>query len=138
MPVPMMVLRLTCSAFWVDVRLLEINGRWIASGGATFVLTLMVGAKGFEPSTPCTPCRCATRLRYAPTELAIIPTVQDAGPSNCLISSSSWRSAEGSSGASGVEVEAAAVLFTARAGARGSEFSFSRRCRAPLIVNPCS
>ena len=24
-------LRLTCSAFWVDVRLREINGRWIAS-----------------------------------------------------------------------------------------------------------
>jgi len=27
----MTVLRLTCSAFWVDVRLREINGRWIAS-----------------------------------------------------------------------------------------------------------
>ncbi len=27
----MTVLRLTCSAVWVDVRLLEINGRWIAS-----------------------------------------------------------------------------------------------------------
>jgi hypothetical protein len=27
----MMVPRLTCTAFWVDVRLLEINGRWIAS-----------------------------------------------------------------------------------------------------------
>lgn len=27
----MIVLRLTCSAFWVDVRLREINGRWIAS-----------------------------------------------------------------------------------------------------------
>ena len=24
-------LRLTCSVFWVDVRLREINGRWIAS-----------------------------------------------------------------------------------------------------------
>ena len=32
----------------------------------------LVGAKGFEPSTPCTPCRCATRLRYAPTESGII------------------------------------------------------------------
>ena len=28
----------------------------------------MVGATGFEPATPCTPCRCATKLRYAPTE----------------------------------------------------------------------
>lgn len=27
----MTVLRLTCSAFWVDLRLREINGRWIAS-----------------------------------------------------------------------------------------------------------
>lgn len=26
-----MTLRLNCSTFWVDVRLLEINGRWIAS-----------------------------------------------------------------------------------------------------------
>jgi hypothetical protein len=25
------LLRLTCSAFWVDLRLREINGRWIAS-----------------------------------------------------------------------------------------------------------
>ena len=27
----MTALRLTCSVFWVDVRLREINGRWIAS-----------------------------------------------------------------------------------------------------------
>jgi hypothetical protein len=27
----------------------------------------MVGARGFEPPTTCTPCRYATRLRYAPT-----------------------------------------------------------------------
>ncbi len=26
----------------------------------------MVGAAGFELATPCTPCKCATRLRYAP------------------------------------------------------------------------
>lgn len=26
----------------------------------------MVGLTGFEPATPCTPCRCATRLRYNP------------------------------------------------------------------------
>ena len=26
----------------------------------------MVGARGFEPPTPDTPCQCATRLRYAP------------------------------------------------------------------------
>jgi hypothetical protein len=27
----------------------------------------MVGARGFEPPTPCAQDRCATRLRYAPT-----------------------------------------------------------------------
>jgi hypothetical protein len=27
----MLILRLTCSAFWVDVRVREIDGRWIAS-----------------------------------------------------------------------------------------------------------
>ena len=27
----------------------------------------LVGAAGFELATPCTPCKCATRLRYAPT-----------------------------------------------------------------------
>ena len=27
----------------------------------------VVGAAGFELATPCTPCKCATRLRYTPT-----------------------------------------------------------------------
>src|SRR5262245_4483556 len=31
---------------------------------------VLVGATGFEPATPCTPCKCATRLRHAPTEVA--------------------------------------------------------------------
>ena len=29
----------------------------------------LVGARGFEPPTTCTPCRCATRLRYAPNSV---------------------------------------------------------------------
>src|SRR5512143_3811550 len=29
----------------------------------------LVGARRFELPTPCTPCRCATRLRYAPTPI---------------------------------------------------------------------
>ena len=29
---------------------------------------LLVGTAGFELATPCTPCKCATRLRYAPKE----------------------------------------------------------------------
>src|SRR4029078_10371700 len=28
---------------------------------------MMVGMAGFEPTTTCTPSRCATRLRYIPT-----------------------------------------------------------------------
>jgi hypothetical protein len=31
----MIVLRLSCSTFWVDVRLRELNGRWIASADTT-------------------------------------------------------------------------------------------------------
>ncbi len=31
-------------------------------------LELLVGTAGFELATPCTPCKCATRLRYAPKE----------------------------------------------------------------------
>ncbi len=30
-------------------------------------LSQLVGARGFEPRTPCAQGRCATRLRYAPT-----------------------------------------------------------------------
>ena len=30
---------------------------------------IMVGAKGFEPSTLWSQTRCATRLRYAPTSV---------------------------------------------------------------------
>ncbi len=30
-------------------------------------LEKLVGARGFEPPTPCAQGRCATRLRYAPT-----------------------------------------------------------------------
>jgi hypothetical protein len=31
----------------------------------------LVGARGFEPPTPCAQGRCATRLRYAPTETTL-------------------------------------------------------------------
>ncbi len=38
------------------------------SGGPVLVLDRLqlVGARGFEPPTTCTPYRCATKLRYAP------------------------------------------------------------------------
>ena len=32
---------------------------------------LMVGVAGFELATPCTPCKCATRLRYTPKGIII-------------------------------------------------------------------
>jgi hypothetical protein len=134
---------------------------------------IMVGAKGFEPSTPCTPCRCATRLRYAPTgrqgaskttarpdrfrvlarpspyvhvlsrdslrafaRSGLLATFLKrlanytrrnyaAGPSNCRISSSSCRSAEGDIGVGGtIDVANVGVV---RAAARGSDVSVSRR-----------
>jgi len=31
----------------------------------------LVGARGFEPRTPCAQGRCATRLRYAPTVVSL-------------------------------------------------------------------
>ena len=34
-------------------------------------LRKVVGATGFEPATPCAQGRCATRLRYAPTAIAL-------------------------------------------------------------------
>ena len=29
-------------------------------------VVFLVGVVGFELTTPCTPCKCATRLRYTP------------------------------------------------------------------------
>jgi hypothetical protein len=34
---------------------------------------ILVGAAGFEPTTSCTPCKRATKLRYAPTGQEILP-----------------------------------------------------------------
>src|SRR5580700_11946308 len=35
---------------------------------------LLVGAPRFELGTPCTPCKCATRLRHAPTRFLLLGT----------------------------------------------------------------
>ena len=49
-------------------RLLMITGGIVATSSATHQrCDNMVGARGFEPPTPCTQNRCATRLRHAPT-----------------------------------------------------------------------
>ncbi len=39
----------------------------------------MVGARGFEPPTPCTPCKCATRLRHAPTVVTSLTKTNGSG-----------------------------------------------------------
>src|SRR5512139_3673391 len=37
-------------------------------------LNYLVGTAGLEPAAPCTPCKCATRLRYVPIrEVWILP-----------------------------------------------------------------
>ncbi len=36
-----------------------------------YPLYSFVGARRFELPTPCTPCKCATRLRYAPNRRAL-------------------------------------------------------------------
>src|SRR5580692_10095466 len=40
------------------------HSRWIAPS--------FVGTTGFEPATPCTPCKCATGLRYVPNVLILL------------------------------------------------------------------
>jgi hypothetical protein len=42
------VLRLSCSSFWVDVRLREINGRWIASTDTPVGPSLGLGKGAIE------------------------------------------------------------------------------------------
>lgn len=32
---------------------------------------MLVGTAGFELATPCTPCKCATRLRYTPKQAIV-------------------------------------------------------------------
>jgi len=44
----MIQLRLTCLALWVDVRLREINGRWIASADTPDGPTLGLGKGAIE------------------------------------------------------------------------------------------
>ena len=44
----MIVLRLACSAFWVDVRVREVNGRWIASADTPDGPSLGLGDQALE------------------------------------------------------------------------------------------
>ena len=38
-------------------------------------MELLVGARGFEPPTPCSQSRCASRLRHAPTRIRLLPNL---------------------------------------------------------------
>jgi hypothetical protein len=42
------LLRLSCSSFWIDVRLREINGRWIASADLADGPSLGLGKGAIE------------------------------------------------------------------------------------------
>jgi hypothetical protein len=44
----MTILRLSCSTFWVDVRLREINGRWVASADTPDGPSLGLGLGAIE------------------------------------------------------------------------------------------
>ena len=44
----MILLRLSCSSFWVDLRLKELNGRWIASADTPDGPSLGLGKGAIE------------------------------------------------------------------------------------------
>ena len=63
-----------------DGRLVLGTGPDLIEGDSVVEERSLVGAIGFEPTTPCAQGRCATRLRYAPTlnDLGHVrPVVQD-------------------------------------------------------------
>ena len=53
----------------------HLTKRQVRSWRRSIYLVRLVGARGFEPPTPCAQGRCATRLRYAPTMYLIHPTL---------------------------------------------------------------
>ena len=47
---------------------IQLSYGQILAGSISELIEKMVGVQGFEPWTPCSQSRCATRLRYTPTE----------------------------------------------------------------------
>src|SRR3977135_1027071 len=99
----------------------------------------MVGAARFELATTCTPCRYATRLRYAPTREKYIragETIRPSQRNSSMTSFSACLSGETlTPRASAARADAPeGVAERADAALRLS----SRRLRAPLMVKPCS
>jgi hypothetical protein len=99
---------------------------------------LVVGAAGFELATPCTPCKCATRLRYAPTGARIISQSERLR----WAESRDFRRAAGDDAGDLATqrlaghmalrlMPATSVILATVAGDHSS-----RRLRAPLMVNP--
>ena len=89
-------------------------------------LILLVGAAGFELATPCTPCKCATRLRYAPTrrELYLQFLACQRRRSSITDKISSRMPPPGP------------CMEPALSGGFSAAPASSRRFRAPLIVKP--
>jgi hypothetical protein len=56
----------TCSPLHRSMKFLILNKDSKKGNECSEMLRKVVGARGFEPPTPDTPCQCATRLRYAP------------------------------------------------------------------------
>jgi hypothetical protein len=113
----------------VPPRLLRAPQRKRATACDCNPLIGLVGARGFEPPTTCTPCRYATRLRYAPRVWIIAepPRPGDQARSRSITLRISSRTAP------------RPAPRPDRAPAfEGSATSSSRRLRAPLIVKPWS
>src|SRR3546814_11720423 len=59
-------------------------GKAASAAGQGGFLDMMVGAAGFEPTTPTPPVWCATRLRYAPPKLPAPPIRQGKPGCACI------------------------------------------------------
>jgi hypothetical protein len=77
--------RLRCDAYplWLRLKFDRVEPRW--NPGTRKV----VGARGFEPPTPCAQGRCATRLRYAPTPHDTVTLRPRANRVRCVAAASS-------------------------------------------------
>lgn len=61
---PILTIPPQCKALGINEAIYTTNDFYEMSGE----LDLMVGTEGFEPPTLCSQNRCATRLRYVPTQ----------------------------------------------------------------------
>jgi hypothetical protein len=64
----------------------------------------LVGARGFEPPTPCAQGRCATRLRYAPTSTNLRDSSPAGNPKAGALFGQAFRQAVQAVNAANIEV----------------------------------